>query len=83
MSQTVVTARIDSETSAKLDLLVDRLGRSRSWLTARALESFVAQESEFLAFVQQGIDSLDRGEAIDHAKMVPFFDELIAGLPEA
>jgi predicted transcriptional regulator len=83
MSQTVVTARIDTDTAAKLDILVGRLGRSRSWLTARALKNFVDQEGEFLAFVQEGIDSLDRGEVVEHAEMERIFDELIAGLPNA
>ena len=80
MPQAVVTARVDQELSDKLDKLAAAQGRSRSWLTARALENYVEQEGAFMAFVQVGIDAVDRGDWFDTAQMDVFFDELLVDL---
>ena len=76
MPQAVVTARVDQELSDKLDRLAGQLGRSRSWLTARALESYVEQEAEYLASIQRARDEIARGEGISEVEMDAFFDML-------
>ena len=70
MTQVVLTTRIDEEVSAKLDALAAATGRTRSWLSARALKSYVERESEFLAFIQEGVDALDRGDWVPHSVVV-------------
>ena len=67
MPQAVVTARVDQELSDKLDKLAAAQGRSRSWLTTRALENYVEQEGAFMAFLQEGVDAIDRGDVVDHS----------------
>jgi predicted transcriptional regulator len=67
MSQIVVTTRVDEATSVKLDKLAAATGRTRSWLSARALETYIEREAEFIAFVQEGVDALDRGDSVPHS----------------
>jgi len=57
----VVTARIDADLSAALDKLGATLDRSRAWIVARAIERYVTEESEFMAFIQEGVDDLEAG----------------------
>ncbi len=63
MSKTaVITARLDEETLALVDRIASSQGRSRSWFAAEAIRRAAETEAEFMAFVQAGIDSADRGE---------------------
>ena len=71
----VVTARIDPNLSEKLDVLADKLERSRAWIVAKAIERYVAEESAFLDFLQAGIDAADRGDMISQEEMEQWFAE--------
>jgi predicted transcriptional regulator len=66
----VITARLDSETLALVDRVAAAQGRSRSWVAAEAIRRMAESESDFLAFVQVGIDSADRGELIPHEQVM-------------
>ena len=57
----VITARLGEETVMALDKLGASMDRSRAWIAAKAIERYVEEESEFLAFLQVGIDDLDAG----------------------
>lgn len=71
MSKTaVITARVDPETLQALDLLASRMQRSRAWVVAEALGSYIAEQTEFLDFLQDGIDDLDAGRSISHEELV-------------
>ena len=58
----VITARLDAETLALVDRIASAQGRSRSWFAAEAIRRVAESEADFMAFVQAGIDSADRGE---------------------
>ena len=74
MSKTsVVTARLDPETLAALDLLGERQDRSRAWLVGQAIRRYVEEEAAFLAFLKEGEDAIERGDYVAH-------DDLIAEL---
>jgi predicted transcriptional regulator len=74
MSKTsVVTARLDPETLAALDLLGERQDRSRAWLVGQAIKRYVEEEAGFLAFLKEGDDAIERGDYVTH-------DDLIAEL---
>src|SRR3546814_559445 len=65
MSKTsVITARINADTLDLVDRIAAAQGRSRSWFAAEAVRRMAEEEAAFLAFVQAGIDSADRGELI-------------------
>jgi predicted transcriptional regulator len=70
----VITARLDNDALAKLDQLSTMLDRSRAWIVAKAVQRYVDEELEFRAFVQQGIDSADRGELISQEDMEAWFE---------
>lgn len=71
MSKTaVVTARLDAETLALVDRVAAAQGRSRSWYLAQAVRKVAEHDAEFMAFVQAGIDSADRGELIPHEEVM-------------
>lgn len=75
MSKTaVVTSRIDANLSDRLDKLATGLGRSRAWIVQQAIARYVDEESEFWAFVQEGVDSADRGELISQEEMEAWFE---------
>jgi len=56
------TVRVQDEIAEKLDRIAALSDHSRAYLTARAIEDFVAREEWQLAEIQAGIDEADRGE---------------------
>lgn len=67
----VITTRVDDKILAGLDQLSAAFDRPRSWLIAKAVKDFVAEETAFEAAMQEAEDSIDRGDFVTH-------DELIA-----
>jgi predicted transcriptional regulator len=66
----VVTTRIDSETAESLNALAERLDRSRAWIVAKAVASYVKEKTEFLDFIKEGEDDIDAGRWISHEELV-------------
>lgn len=56
------TIRLDDEMLAKLDALAADTDRSRSWIAAKAIESYVELNAWQIARVREGIAEADRGE---------------------
>jgi predicted transcriptional regulator len=61
MKNVVVTARIPGALSASLDALAGDLDRPRSWIVAKAIERYVAEEGELIAAIRVGEADLDAG----------------------
>ncbi len=79
MSRTaVVTTRLDEETISLVDRVAAARGQSRSWFVSRVVAEAARREAEFLAFVQEGLDELDRGEGIAHETVTAELDAMIA-----
>jgi len=78
MATSVITTRLDAETLALVDRVAKAQGRSRSWFAAQAIKRAAEAEAEYQAFVQEGIDSADRGELIPHEEVMAELDEMIA-----
>lgn len=74
----VVTTRLDADTVELVDRIVEARGQSRSWFIARVVSEAARREEAFLAFVQQGIEELDRGEGIAHEVVMAELDAMIA-----
>ena len=66
---TVVTTRLDPESTEALDALAERLDRSRAWIVAKAVAAYVKERTEFLEFVKEGEDALDRGDYYTQEQM--------------
>ena len=56
MSKSItLAARVDADLDAELSQLAAKTGRTKSWLITEALRSFVANEQQFLAAVEEGV----------------------------
>jgi len=78
---TTLTARVDAELDAELGRLATATGRTKSWLINEALRSYIANEQQFLAAVEEGKQALKEGRVIDHSTVVAAFNRIIT--PEA
>lgn len=75
---TTLAARVDAGLDAELDRLAAAKGRTKSWLINEALRSYVANEQQFIAAVEEGRQALREGRAIDHQTVVAAFDRITA-----
>ncbi len=74
----VITARLDEATVDLIDRVAAAHGQSRSRFVSRVVAQAAQREAEFLAYVQQGIDELNRGEGIPHETVMAELDAMIA-----
>ena len=66
MKSQTVSARLDPETAKKLDLLVKSTARSRSYLVAEAIGTYVEEQAWQIEAIEEGIKDADQGKfAID------------------
>jgi len=56
------TIRLDEDKLAKLDALAADMDRSRSWIAAKAIETYVELNAWQIAQINAGIAEADRGE---------------------
>jgi predicted transcriptional regulator len=69
----IITTRVDSDTLDALDKIAARSERTRAWVAAKAIRHYVEEESAFHAFIQEGLDELDRGEFYTQEQMEEWF----------
>ena len=62
MKTNTVSARLDPATAKKLELLVKATARSRSFLVAEAIETYVEDQAWQIGAIKEGIREADRGE---------------------
>ena len=70
MKTITIGARISEQLDRELRTLAVATGRSKSWLVAEALKSYVEAERQFIAAVQEGIKAADEGQLVDHDAVV-------------
>lgn len=78
--QTVISARIDAETSAKLDAIAEAADRSRAWLVAQAVREMIERDEQLMAFLKPGLDDIVAGRVHTQAEMEDKFAKLRADL---
>lgn len=69
----VITTRLDSDTLDALDKIAAQSERTRAWVAAKAIRHFVEEQRAFHAFIQEGLDELDRGEFYTQEQMEAWF----------
>ena len=62
MKTNTVSARLDPETAKKLELLVKATARSKSFLVAEAIETYVEDQAWQIGAIKEGIKEADRGK---------------------
>lgn len=75
----VVTARIKDQVLADVDRIAEMRDRSRAWVLSRMIEKAVERELEFRAFIQEGVDCIERGEHYTQEEM----EEWVEGLKQS
>jgi RHH-type rel operon transcriptional repressor/antitoxin RelB len=76
-----IAARVDADLDAELERLASATGRSKSWLINEALRSYVANEQQFLAAIEEGKQALRDGKVVDHATVVEAFERIVKPHP--
>lgn len=72
-----LAARVDADLDAELARLAVLTGRSKSSVINAALRSFVENEQQFLAAVEEGKQALKDGRVLDHATVVAAFNRIV------
>ncbi|MGR6328922.1 hypothetical protein ACU5AX_07645 [Sphingomonas sp. XXL09] len=73
-----ITTEIDAETMAMVERVASRRGMTGPEFAAEAIRRAAETDDDFDAFIQAGIDSLDRGEGIPHEEVMAELDAMIA-----
>lgn len=82
MAKTItIAARVDADLDGQLERLAAATGRSKSWLISEALRSYVANEQQFLAAVEEGKKALREGKTLAHETVVAAFERIVAPRP--
>lgn len=76
-----IAARVDADLDGQLDRLAAATGRSKSWLISEALRSYLANEQQFLAAIEEGKQALREGKTLDHATVVAAFERIVGPRP--
>ena len=63
------TVRVKDDVADKLDQLAEKMDRSRSYLTAQAIEDYIERETWQLAEIEAGLAEADRGEFASEADL--------------
>ena len=61
MKSATVSAKLEDSVAKKLDLLAKATDRSRSFLVAEAIETYVKDQAWQIQAIQEGIKEADRG----------------------
>jgi predicted transcriptional regulator len=61
MANTTVTARLDTRTKEKLDLLAKTTARSKSFLISEAIRAYVKEQAWQIDAINEGIEQADAG----------------------
>jgi len=63
------TIRLDDEMLAKLDALAADTDRSRNWIAAKAIESYIELNAWQIEQIKAGLAEADRGEFVTEADL--------------
>ena len=74
MRTVTIEARISEELDRDLAKLSAATGRSKSWLVADALTSYVQSEKAFIEAVEEGIRAAEEGRLVDHDAVLAEFE---------
>ena len=62
MKAQTVSARLNPDTAKKLELLVKATARSKSYLVAEAIETYVEDQTWQIGAIKEGIEEADKGK---------------------
>jgi predicted transcriptional regulator len=72
-----LTPLLDAETRAMVDTLAQRRGVTPEAFAAEAIRRVAESDTDFWAFVQVGVDAIDRGDVVPHEQVMAELDAMI------
>lgn len=69
MDTRLVTARLPTELSDKLDILSKHRNRPRAWIVKEAIASYLALDEARHRLTMEGLADADAGRLIDHTEI--------------
>jgi predicted transcriptional regulator len=76
-----VTAHVPVQLAEKVDLMAERLERSRNWIVKQALSAWIDQEEERSRLTHEAFGDVDAGVVIDHRAVQAWADSLSTDTP--
>lgn len=67
---TVLTTRVSTELSERIEQLAKETERSRAWVIAKAIERYVDEELELVEAVREGERDIAEGRFVTHEELV-------------
>lgn len=71
-----VTAHVPVHLAEKVDLMAERLGRSKDWIVKQALFAWINQEEERSLLTHEALVDVGTGRVIDHQAVQAWADSL-------
>ena len=78
---TTLTVRLDRSVKKQLEAAAVRVGRSKSFLAAEAIEEYLAVQEGQIEAIKRGIEAADRGELMPHEKVKAWAKSIAADRP--
>jgi predicted transcriptional regulator len=76
-----VTAHVPEALAQKVDLMAERLERSKNWIVKQALSAWIDQEEERSRLTREALADVDAGRVIDHQAVQAWADSLGTDTP--
>lgn len=76
-----VTAHVPEQLAQKVDLMAERLDRSKNWIVKQALSAWIDQEEERSRLTREALADVDAGCVIDHQAVQAWADSLSTDAP--
>ena len=76
-----LTAQIPVALGEKIDVMAERLGRSKNWIVKQALTIWIEQEDERNRLTREALDDVEVGRVIDHQSVQAWADSLSTDTP--
>jgi len=77
----VLTTHVSLKMAEKIDLMAERLERSRGWIMKQALSAWLDQEEERERLTKEALADVDSGHVIDHLAVQAWADSLGTDAP--
>lgn len=82
MGSANVTARLDSETKEKLDLLAKSTARSKSFLISEAVRAYVKEQAWQINAIKEGVEQADAGNFASNDEIRSTFEKWGVDVPK-
>jgi len=76
-----VTAHVPEQLAQKVDVMAERLERSKNWIVKQALSAWIEQEEERSRLTREALADVDAARVIDHQTVQAWAESLSTETP--